>query len=38
MTATRPSILIMTAFVLVAAALFATAMSPVLQVAALVVA
>lgn len=38
MTATRPSALIMSAFVLAAAALFALAAAPVLQVAALIVA
>ena len=38
MTATRPSLFLMTAFVLAAAALFAAAASPVLHVAASVVA
>jgi hypothetical protein len=38
MTATRPSTLIMTSFVLVAAALFVTAAAPILQIAAAVVA
>jgi hypothetical protein len=38
MTATRPSLFLMTAFVLAAAALFAAAASPVVQLAALVVA
>lgn len=38
MTATRPSSLTMTAFVLVAALLVAVAASPILQIAALVIA
>jgi hypothetical protein len=38
MTATRPSSFLMTTFVLAAAALFAVAVSPILQVAASVVA
>jgi len=38
MTAARPSIALMTTFVLAAAALFVVAASPLLQVAALVVA
>lgn len=37
MTANRPSIFLMTSFVLAAAALFAVAASPILQVAASVV-
>ena len=38
MTATRPSIVVMTSFVLAAAALFFTAATPILQIAAQVVA
>ena len=38
MTATRPSIALMTTFVLASAALFAVAASPILQIAASVVA
>jgi hypothetical protein len=38
MTATRPSSILMTAFVLIAAALVATAASPLLQIAATVIA
>lgn len=38
MTASRPSTLLMTSFVLVAAALFAFAASPIVQIAASVVA
>jgi hypothetical protein len=38
MTATRPSPFLMSAFVLIAAAIVATAVSPILQVAASVVA
>jgi hypothetical protein len=37
MTATRPSLFLMTSFVLAAAALFVAAASPILQVAAAVV-